>query len=146
MIFFGLDTWRVTPNFTLNYGLRYELNTVLHDAHPTKQPTGIQQTSRHIFPRTSIRPISPSLNPQGSRLRVKVGLYAPDHNNFAPRIGISWNPQRMPNTVIRAAYGVFYDTVLGNLPANVSLNPPAMPDYYTQVRLGRRPLDPRDFL
>ena len=30
--FFGLDTWRLTPHLTMNYGLRYELNTVLHDA------------------------------------------------------------------------------------------------------------------
>ena len=31
--FFGQDTFKLTRNLTLNYGLRYELNTVLHEAH-----------------------------------------------------------------------------------------------------------------
>jgi outer membrane receptor protein involved in Fe transport len=128
--FFGLDTWRVTPNFTLNYGLRYELNTVLYDA--TSQATNWNPANFTTYlPPTVDQTDLADLEPSGITPQSQAGLYAPDHNNFAPRIGISWNPQRMPNTVIRAAYGVFYDTVLGNLPANVSLNPPAMPDYYT---------------
>lgn len=32
--------------------------------------------------------------------------------------------------MVRAGYGIFYDTVLGQIPSNVLLNPPAMPDYF----------------
>ena len=31
---------------------------------------------------------------------------------------------------MRAGYGVFYDTVLGQIPGNVLLNPPALPDFF----------------
>jgi len=128
--FFGQDTWRLTPHLTMNYGLRYELNTVLHDATngaTTWNPANFKQYLSPTVDQTNLAELELSgITPQS-----QGGLYAPDHNNFAPRLGLSWNPARAPNTVIRAAYGVFYDTILGNIPANVSLNPPTMPDYYS---------------
>jgi hypothetical protein len=63
--FYGQDTWNVRPNFTLNYGLRYELDD-RRDPIPT------------------------------------------DKNNFAPRIGFSWDPWRDKKTIIRGGYGIFY--------------------------------------
>ena len=38
------------------------------------------------------------------------GLYNGDHNNFAPRIGIAWALGPTQSTVLRAGYGIFYDT------------------------------------
>ena len=58
------------------------------------------------------------------------GLYNGDHNNFAPRIGIAWALGPAQSTVLRAGYGIFYDTVFGNIPGNVMLNPPFLPDYF----------------
>jgi Carboxypeptidase regulatory-like domain/TonB-dependent Receptor Plug Domain len=128
--FFAQDTWRLTPHVTLNYGLRYELNTVLHDATgvaTTWNPANYKQYLSPTVDQTNLAELELSgITPQS-----QGGLYAGDHNNFGPRVGLSWNPAIAPNTVLRVAYGVFYDTILGNIPANVSLNPPAMPDYYT---------------
>jgi hypothetical protein len=58
------------------------------------------------------------------------GLYNPDHKNFAPRAGVAWSLDQKHLTVLRAGYGIFYDTVIGQIPGNVLLNPPYLPDYF----------------
>jgi hypothetical protein len=127
--FFGLDTWRITPHITINYGLRYELNTVLHDATNGATTWNPENFKQYLSP-TADQTNLAELELSGITPQSQGGLYAPDHNNFGPRVGIAWNPAGMSNTVIRSAYGLFYDTIMGNVPANVSLNPPSMPDYY----------------
>ena len=59
------------------------------------------------------------------------GVYNGDHNNFAPRVGLAWDLFSNGKTVLRAGYGVFYETIIGNIPGNVMLNPPFLPDYFT---------------
>ena len=87
---FAQDDWRVTPRLTLNLGLRYELNTVLKDANNRLgnfDPTvGLVQVGKQIS--------SP---------------YNGDHNNFAPRFGVAWDPKGDGRTVIRGGGGIFYE-------------------------------------
>src|SRR5262249_39406217 len=42
-------------------------------------------------------------------------------------------------TLLRAGYGVFYETIIGNIPGNVMLNPPYLPDYFTPFPLASWP-------
>ncbi len=127
--FFVQDSFKIKPNLVFNYGLRYELNTVLTDA------TDRASTFR---PGNFITYLSPSadqtnlsvLENSGIITQDQGGLYNPDHNNFAPRLGLAWSLGKNDSTVIRAGYGIFYDTVLGQIPGNVLLNPPFLPDYY----------------
>jgi hypothetical protein len=80
------DDWRVTPRLTVNLGIRYELNTVVHDANGQMgnfDPVqGIYQTN----------------NP-----------YNGDHNNFAPRVGFAWDMFGNGKTVLRAGGGIMYE-------------------------------------
>ncbi len=90
---FVQDSWRVRSNLTLNYGIRYDIELT------------------PIF-----RPGGPSVNDAGSQLigqaeqflGVVEGLRR-DQNNVAPRIGLAWDPWDDNKTVIRAAYGLFFD-------------------------------------
>jgi hypothetical protein len=84
------DDWRVSPRLTLNLGLRYELNTVIKEANGLlgnfDPNLGLVQVGKQIS--------SP---------------YNGDHNNFAPRIGLAWDPTGTGKTVIRAGGGVTYE-------------------------------------
>jgi len=64
-------------------------------------------------------------------LQSDVGsIYDPDHNNFAPRIGLAWDLFSNGKTVLRAGYGMFLRTIIGNISRNVMLNPPFLPDFF----------------
>jgi hypothetical protein len=73
------DNWKLRPNLTLNLGVRYELQDV---PQPPQPNTATPLTTYYT-----------------STLNI-------DKNNFAPRIGIAWQPAK--NTVVRLGYGVFY--------------------------------------
>ena len=79
------DDWRVHPQFTLNLGLRYELDT------DVKNVSRVDELNPLILP---------FLN--GERRR--------DKNNFAPRIGFNYSTSDM-RTSIHAGYGIYYDRV-----------------------------------
>jgi hypothetical protein len=126
---FAEDSFKVAPRFTLNYGLRYELSTVLHDATnrlSTWVPSDFQQ---YLSPTASQTDLS-VLEKSGIVTQSQTGLYDGNHRDFAPRIGFAWSLNGQHPIVIRSAYGIFYDFILGEIPTNALLNPPYLPDYY----------------
>src|SRR6266852_626571 len=130
--FFGEDSFKLRKNLTLNYGLRYELNTVLREAH------GRLSTFRPQNFTTFLNPSDPTIQNNLAALRASGvvlqsdvdAIYDPDHNNAAPRIGLAWDIFGDGKTVLRAGYGVFYETIIGNIPGNIMLNPPFLPDFF----------------
>ena len=89
--FYAQDTWRLTPHLTLIAGMRYEYNSPAVDA----------------FDRANLYDISTGgLVPVGTG-NIPRGGYLPDRNNFAPRAGVAYTPDR--NTVLRAGYGFYFD-------------------------------------
>jgi hypothetical protein len=129
---FGQDTFKLRKNLTLNYGLRYELNTVLHEAHDRLSSFRPQNFTTYLDPSDpNIQNDIPALEASGVVLQSNVGgIYDGDHNNFAPRVGVAWDVFSNGKTVLRSGYGVFYDTIIGNIPGNVMLNPPFLPDFF----------------
>ena len=109
--FYGQDTWRVRPELSLSFGLRYEYNT------PVKERDGlIEQTFSDQ--RLDLVPVLKKL------INGRTTLYKPDRNNFGPRVGLAWSPQLFGNrrvSVFRVGYGLFYDQILGAV-ANQSRN------------------------
>jgi outer membrane receptor protein involved in Fe transport len=112
--FFAQDDLRLRPNFTLNLGLRWEYFGPVSETHNL---------------------MSNLLDPTG--LLVMVGTpqlprpYTRDLNNFGPRLGFAWSVR--PSTVIRAAYGVYYDYIPQHL---------AQANFTTSAGIGANPVGP----
>jgi len=129
--FFAQDSFKLSRNLTLNYGLRYELNTVLHEAHGRLSSWWPQKYTTFLPLDPNVQTDLAALEASGVVTQGGVGgVYDGDHNNFAPRVGLAWDMQGNGQTVLRAGYGVFYETIIGNIPGNVMLNPPYLPDYF----------------
>jgi Carboxypeptidase regulatory-like domain/TonB-dependent Receptor Plug Domain len=99
--FYLQDDWRIRPNLTLNAGLRYELNTVPYDA------AGVQVT-----------PDKPLDGSQGPVTFVQAGpgtgqqWFDRDNNNFAPSVGLAWDPNGKGRTSVRASYRLAYQRLI----------------------------------
>ncbi len=86
--FYVQDDWKISPRFTLNLGLRYELDT------NTKNVGNFGD----IF--SIVRPFLAS----GDRKK--------DKNNFGPRLGFNWDPWGDGKTSVHGGYGIYYDRVV----------------------------------
>ena len=133
--FFAQDSWRVRPNLTLDFGVRYQYfvpvrdeNNVLTSFDPALYSLANAPTCRTAACSTLIRGTGDELNGiavAGSTSRFGRAVYPSDKNNFSPRLGISWDPFKSGKTVVRAGYGLYYDQVLvGIFEQNSFVNPP----------------------
>jgi hypothetical protein len=100
------DEWRPMSNLTVSAGLRYELalpfvdaNDALNAFHPGKQSVRFPDAPMNL-----VYPGDPG---------IPRGTYPTDKNNFAPRLGVVWDPFGHGRTSVRAAWGVFYDVLAG---------------------------------
>lgn len=119
---YAQDDWKLTSQFTLNFGLRYEYRTPLTeegDRVSVFDPT--YPGGRMLTPNKAI---VEQLNNPLIGLAPDRFLVAPDRNNFAPRVGFAYRPFRNNRTVFRGGYGVFYDTFEFNEYIFPVLNPP----------------------
>ncbi len=94
---FAQDSWKIRPNFTLNYGVRYDYEQTQQIA-----PSPFTDPLSHIA-----LTAADNQNVQDF-FKVQQG-FPRDKNNFAPRIGMAWDLKNDGRTVLRAAYGIFYD-------------------------------------
>jgi Carboxypeptidase regulatory-like domain/TonB dependent receptor len=94
---FAQDSWKIRPNLTFNYGVRYDYEiTELIPTLALRDPlSGITLSA------------SDTLAAQDA-LNVQQG-FPRDKNNFAPRVAVAWDVKNNAKTVVRAAYGIFYD-------------------------------------
>jgi len=120
---YGQDTWRVSPNFTINYGLRYEL-------YP---PFWLNRTNKtsNFSPANGGEIISATGN-NGWYGRT---LIHPDKTNFSPRFGFAYHIA--PPLVFRGGFGIFHQFInrIGS-EAMLQLNPPFLINDSVSQQLG----------
>jgi hypothetical protein len=89
---FAQDDWKVTRRLTLNFGLRYEYLGVFKEDG---------DRLANFIPGTGLARVGDAGLPD---------LYDSDRNNFAPRLGFAYDVTGNGRTVLRGAYGLYYDT------------------------------------
>ncbi len=118
------DSWKIRQNLTLNYGVRYDVE--LTDTIPTIGFTD---------PLTGIVLSAQDLQTAQDVMNVQQG-FPRDKNNFAPRVGLAWDINNDGKTVIRAAYGIFYDHPLLAVAFNSDIADAAQQQQFTTVLPG----------
>jgi hypothetical protein len=124
---FAQDSWKIKPNLTLNYGLRWELNTPIADISKHVQTFRPGQVS-------TVFPCDPSTTDCSSE--TPVGLVVPGdkgisnamtqtyYKAFAPRIGVAWSPGTSGKTSFKAGWGLFYNPIEQLVLEQFSAEPP----------------------
>jgi hypothetical protein len=142
---FANDDWRVSEHLTVTLGLRYDFFSPFTEDQgrfvgfdPTRITTvpipalfggGVAITGGFVQ-------ASNAKNPLPGIPLVTPGLVPSDKNNFAPRIGFSWQPSSDSKLVVRGGYGVYYDRANSRLLNNQILDFP----YYTLAQAFLTPI------
>jgi hypothetical protein len=142
---YGQDEIRVRSNLTLTLGMRwgrfgqpYDKAGLLTNFDPSLFKTANAPTMNSngtlCLPTTTCdagKTPNPSFDPlNGISVPGKTSPYGQnvsnqDNKNFAPRIGIAWDPFKDGKTSIRSGYGLFYDSgLVGVYEQNIFANPP----------------------
>lgn len=116
--FFVQDDFRVTPRLTLNLGLRYEIPPYYHSTTGGGWTLDPANGGSLIWANKGfVQSVEQSAAAQGLTVNPKLlNCCAPntlvpiDKHDFAPRIGVAWRPFATDRMVVRAGYGIFYDT------------------------------------
>jgi hypothetical protein len=102
------DEWKVTPNLTLNLGLRWEYYGIAHEAD--NRTTVFDVNEFHGVCLGSGSRNGPYPTPINTPACPKnPALYNPDYRNFDPRVSIGWAPGIFRGkTVIRSGFGIYH--------------------------------------
>ncbi len=107
---FASDQIRLSPNFNLILGLRYELNSVPGETNRRIETTFTSsEVQRFIEEEKRLFGVSGFESYLGGRRRI----FQRDLNNVSPHIAFAWDPFGDGKTAARAGYGVYYDQIPG---------------------------------
>jgi hypothetical protein len=149
---FAQDSWKIRPNLTLNYGLRWELDTPLTDISGHVETFRPGQNST-VYPCTistsasyweSLGVSNPTCANTGTTPTglvvpgdpgVPAGLTSTYYKAFAPRVGLAYSPNASGGllgkifggngaTSIRAGWGMFYNPIEELVMAQFGAEPP----------------------
>jgi len=102
---FITDDWRVSPQLTVNAGIRWEYGAPITELYNRLVNLDIAPGFAAVAPvvaKNLVGLLTGQIYPDS--------LIRPDKRGFEPRIGISWRPISGSSVVVRAGYGIYYDT------------------------------------
>jgi hypothetical protein len=118
---YGGDTWKLTPHFTLSYGLRYQAYTVPYETHGTEAVSNVNfnsyfgarlaQSAAGLQGNNAVPLISYTY---GGKANNAPGYFQPQDTLFAPRVAFAYVPGFDSKTVFSAGAGIVNDHTVVN--------------------------------
>ncbi len=99
------DDWRVSPSLTLNYGVRWEYNAPIVEKYGRLVNLDIGPGYSAVAPVVANNPVG-AITGQ----HYPDSLINPDKHGFAPKFGLAWRPFPASSFVVRAGYGVNFNS------------------------------------
>lgn len=126
------DNWQVTPNVTVDYGLRWEYDQPFHDTGDklvnidftwdnSYEPIYVRAGTGDPYEGNPPFRLAPGIQYVRDG-RFGRGAYKPDYNDLAPRVGVAWSLG--PKTVVRGGAGIYYVRDIGNAVFDIVRNAP----------------------
>lgn len=133
---YAQDDFKISPRLTLFMGVRWSFFGQPSDSHgildnfdpgvySAAAAPKIDPTTGNIVPGTGNNPSTNGIIIGGKSSPFGAKIAPNKYDDFAPRLGLSWDPFGDGKTAIRAGYGIYYDsTLFGGYEQNTFANPP----------------------
>lgn len=115
------DTWKITKNLTLTYGLRYSYYSVPFETLGAEAIPNIgfddyfnariKQSQASAFTNSSVPLLVYNL---AGKANNAPGFYQPNVKDLAPRFAFTYNPTFLPHTIINGSADIVYDRTVAN--------------------------------
>jgi len=115
--FYFQDEWKVRPNITVNYGLRWEINMA-----PTEAGGRVYLPDKPVTSSDGV-----------TFVHADSWLKTNNLGALGPRLAIAWSPRNDPKLVVRAGYGIYYDPLNSFMVTSVSGKIPGLVTTCTAV-------------
>lgn len=153
---FAQDDWKVTPRFTLNYGIRYEYHPAFNDhLHNTgvflpnvysvingiavHGEVAIPDAGYYLKSTLFEQSIYPTPVVTSTQAGLPENLHYADKLEFAPRVGFAYRVTADGKTVIRAGYGKFIEEELATLATAAGAVPQSDVGTFTNTIVAGKP-------
>lgn len=110
------DDWKIRPNLTLNFGIRYE-----YFQPPQQRGKATNFDLSGFVPVRQTYMGFPDIPDTTDRPRA---LVYPDRNDWGPRFGFAYSVPSVKDLVVRGGYGIYYTPEITNSWTTLTLNPP----------------------
>ncbi len=99
------DDWRIAPGLSLNAGVRWEYGSPITEEYNRLVNLDITPGYAAAAPVVASNPVGPLTG-----AHYPNSLVQPDRRGIQPRVGIAWHPMAGSSMVVRAGYGIYYDS------------------------------------
>jgi len=104
---FVQDSYRITPRFTANLGLRWDIDTAPVESH-NRTASFVPGQQSTVIPSAPLGLVFPG------DTGIARGIVSTKYHHISPRVGLAWDPFGNGKTAVRLGAGVFYGATSGN--------------------------------
>ena len=129
---YAQDSFKVTPKFVANYGVRYDHLGVLFENHPNLQANFFPGQGSSVPAQVRSGQVLTTPNSPNGR------PWNPQYGTVSPRVGFAYDINGNGKTSIRGGFGISYERNFGNVTFNIIQNPPN----YAVIAVNNTPVTP----